>query len=104
MAVDTFCGSLENAYLQIHLLAIPTLTLEAAVRAGNEFLQLQPNMVGPGIQAVQSEKPEEELEQVAVANINKDSMTTMLKIMQDLVAGVKNLKTRIAAGNHNPGS
>ena len=94
MAVDTFCGSLENAYLQRHLLAIPTPTLEAAVRAGNEFLQVRPNMIGSGIRTVQPGEPEEE----------QDPMTTMLKIMQDLVADVKNLKTRIAAGNHNPGS
>ena len=104
MAVDTFCGSLENAYLQRHLLAIPTPTLEAAVRAGNEFLQVRPNMIGSGIRAVQPGEPEEEFEQAAVANMDQDPMTTMLKIMQDLVAEVKNLETRIAAGNHNPGS
>ena len=89
---------------QRHPLAIPTPTLEAAVRTGNEFLQVRPNMVGSGIWVVQPEKLEEELEQVAVADINQDPMTTMLKIMQDLVAEVKDLKTRIAAGNHNSGS
>ena len=103
MAVDTFLGSLGNAYLQRHLLAIPTPTLEAAVRAGNEFLQVQPNMIGSGIRVIQPGKPEKALEQVAVANIDQDPMTTMLKIMQDLVAEVNNLNTRLAERNHNPG-
>ena len=104
IAVDTFCGFLENACLQRNLLPIPTPTLEAGVKAGNEFLQVRPNMIGSGIRAVQPGEPEEELEQVAVANMNQGPMTTMLKIMQDLVAEVKYLKTRIAARNHNPGS
>ena len=61
-------------------------------------------MIGSGIRAVQPGEPEEEFEQAAVANMDQDPMTTMLKIIQDLVAEVKNLETRIAAGNHNPGS
>ena len=90
--------------MQRHLLTIPTPTLEAAVRAGNEFLQVRLNMIGSAIRAVQQGEPEEELEHVAVANMNQDPVTNMLKIMQDLVAEVKNLETRIAAGNHNAGS
>ena len=41
MAVDTFASTIGNGYLQRHLLAVPTPTLEAAVRAGNEYLQIQ---------------------------------------------------------------
>lgn len=63
MAVNTFCGSLENAHMQRDLLAVPTPTLEAAVRARNEHLQILPNMVPnqaqiprSGVGAVQPEK------------------------------------------------
>ena len=60
-------------------------------------------MIGSGIRVIQPGKPEKALEQVAVANIDQDPMTTMLKIMQDLVAEVNNLNTRLAERNHNPG-
>ena len=89
MTIDTFCGSLENAYLQRHLLAI-----NAAVNAGNKFLQVRPNIIGFVIRVVQPGKPEKKtLEQVAVANIDPDPKTIMLKTMQDLVAEVENFKT-----------
>ena len=42
MLVDVFSATLGNAYLQRHLLAVHAPTLELAVRAGNEFLQIQP--------------------------------------------------------------
>ena len=58
--------------MQRHILAIPTPTLEAAVRAGNEFLQVRPNMIGSGIRVVQPGEPEEKFEQVAVANMDQD--------------------------------
>jgi hypothetical protein len=41
MIIDTFCSTIGNAYLQRHLLAVPTRTLEEAVQAGNEFLQIK---------------------------------------------------------------
>ena len=41
MMLDTFSSTLGNAYLQQHLLAINADTLEAAVRAGSEFLQIR---------------------------------------------------------------
>lgn len=41
MALETFSNILGNTYLQRHLLAIETRTIEDAVRAGNEFLQIQ---------------------------------------------------------------
>lgn len=40
MAVETSCSTLDNAYLQRHLLAVETPTVEAAVQARNEFLQV----------------------------------------------------------------
>ena len=42
MALDTFCNTLGHAYLQRHLLAVHADTLEDAVRAGNEYLQIKP--------------------------------------------------------------
>ena len=41
MVVDAFLNTLGNAALQRHLLAVDTPNLEAAVRAGNEFLQVR---------------------------------------------------------------
>ena len=40
MIIDNFCTSIGNGNLQRHLLAIPTPTLEDAIRAGNEYLQI----------------------------------------------------------------
>ena len=42
MKLETFCSTLGYMPLQRHLLAVPTHTLEDAVRAGNEFLQIKP--------------------------------------------------------------
>ena len=42
MNLETFCSTLGYMPLQRHLLAVPTHTLEDAVRAGNEFLQIKP--------------------------------------------------------------
>ena len=55
MALDTFHSSLGNAYLQRHLLAIPTPNLEMAVRAGNDYLQIKPTGPVPTIRAVDGE-------------------------------------------------
>ena len=40
MALEIFCSTLGNAYLQRHLLAVDTPTLTDAIRAGNEYLQI----------------------------------------------------------------
>lgn len=42
MALDAFMSSLGNRELQRHLLAVPTPNLDAAVRAGNDYLQIPP--------------------------------------------------------------
>ena len=41
MSMDTFASTIGNGYLLRHLLAVPAETLEDAVRAGNEYLQIQ---------------------------------------------------------------
>jgi hypothetical protein len=42
MALEVFCSTLGNAYLQRHLLAIDPADLPSAVKAGNEYLQIRP--------------------------------------------------------------
>jgi hypothetical protein len=59
MVVDTFCSTVGNAYLQRHLLAVPTPTLEDAVRAGNEFLQIKIYPTRSNVRAVEEEEQEE---------------------------------------------
>ena len=41
MILETFCNTLGHIHLQSHLLAVGPVTLEAAITAGNEFLQLR---------------------------------------------------------------
>ena len=41
MVLETFCQTLDNPYLQRHLLAFNAPTLERAVYAGNEYLQVK---------------------------------------------------------------
>ena len=43
MTLELFCSSLNNAYLQRHLLAIKPQDLDEAVEAGTEYLQIQPS-------------------------------------------------------------
>lgn len=43
MGLDRFHITLGSAYFQRHLLAVPPDTVEATVRAGNEFLQVKMN-------------------------------------------------------------
>jgi hypothetical protein len=59
MIIDTFCSTVGNAYLQRHLLAVATPTLEDAVRAGNEFLQIKVYSAKSSIRMVEEEMPEE---------------------------------------------
>lgn len=44
---ERFLSSLSNLGLQRHLLGVPTPTIEAAVRAGNKYLQLTATHAGP---------------------------------------------------------
>ena len=64
LLVDQFSSTLGNAGLQRHLLAVPTPTLEDAVRAGNEFLQVQPTLQRPARPSIQTVDEEEEEGQV----------------------------------------
>ena len=56
--METFCNTLGYLPLQRHLLAVPIHTLEDAVIAGNEYLQIKPasDRGGTNIRQVGKEK------------------------------------------------
>ena len=58
MTVEAFASTLNNPPLQRHLLAVETSTLEAAVRAGGEYLQIRLSTSGPAIWMVKDETGE----------------------------------------------
>lgn len=95
MAVEHFSGSLGNAYLQRHLLAIHTPTLEAAVRAGNEFLQVKSNVAGTAIHAVQPELPDGAERELVTTT--QTLLPMLMKNMQDLISEVSKLKAQVGA-------
>ena len=57
MILDLFRNSLNQAYLQRHLLAIRAQSIAKAVKAGNKYLQIKPNS-NPGV-AIRQIKEEE---------------------------------------------
>ena len=94
MAIETFTHSLSHAYLQRHLLAVPTPTLEDAVRTGNEYLQIKPTpQAGSNIRAIDGEEEEDQAEEpTRVSPAATDPMATLLKAIQKLSEEVANLK------------
>lgn len=98
MAVDVFCGTLGNAYLQRHLLAVETPTLGDAVRAGNEYLQIRPTQDKGGSGAAircmdDTEEPSLAAATVAEAGTG-DVLQTLLQAMQQLTGAVEQLQHR----------
>ena len=90
MSLETFCNTLGNTYLQRHLLAIQAVTLEQAVRAGNEFLQIRaPILPGSAIRAVDEDEQVED----QVASIEQSVLSKLLKNMQILSDKVDRLQT-----------
>jgi hypothetical protein len=90
LVLDTFQNTLNNTYLQRHLLAINPRTLEDAIRAGNDFLQIKnTNFPGSQIRAV------EEGENVSipeVQTIQTNPLDSLMKMMQQLTAEVSSIK------------
>ena len=41
--LDLFCNSINQAYLQRHLLTVKPQSVSEAVKAGNGYLQIKPN-------------------------------------------------------------
>lgn len=92
MVIDTFHATIGDAYLQRHLLAIETPDLEAAVRAGNEYLQIRPiRHGGSGVRQVDGEPAEQE-ELTQIAQASTPPLQTLLQAMQKLAEEVSALK------------
>ena len=87
MRIETFGNTLGYLPLQRHLLAVHTPTLEDAVRAGNEFLQIRPaNEKGStSVRQIEDEEEEEDL------NPTDKVLTTLMKAMQQLMEKVGQL-------------
>ena len=104
MTLETFSNTLGNSYLQRHLLAIRPGTIEEAVRAGNEFLQIRtPSAIG--VRAVLEEDEEEE-SAVKTQQTKADPMEAILAALTQLTKEVEQLKrappTRKAANPSRP--
>ena len=92
MTMDIFYSSINNGYLQRHLLAINADTLEEAVRAGNEFLQIKVTVPGSSVRQVSGEEGEPE-ETNQVAQVVSNPWNALLQAMQKLTEEVNNLKS-----------
>ena len=96
VAVETFAATLNHAYLQRHLLAVETPTLETAVRAGNEFLQIRPSY---GNQAVRTMEDEEVADSARVSPVTTESMmNTMMGVLQSMVNQLERMTVQPKSG------
>jgi len=87
MMLDVFQTTLGNAYLQRHLLAVHAVTMEEAVKAGNEYLQVRPAS-GTVVHMVTGEEQEEP----KVAAVSRDPMEEMILAIKKLSSEVELLK------------
>ena len=86
MKLDIFQTSLGNAYLQRHSLAVQPRTLEDAVRAGNEFLQIQPFQNKSSILQIEEDIGD-------YTRKIEDPMQALLKAVARLTEEIHTLKT-----------
>jgi hypothetical protein len=88
MTLDMFQGTLGNAYLQRHLLAVDAHTLEDTVRAGSEFLQIKPtNFPSSHVHVV-----EEDVQELDVQVVQANTLDTLMKMVQNLTSEIDALK------------
>ena len=81
--VETFVSTLSNPPLQWHLLAVATPTLEVAVRAGSEYLQIRPSQSNTAIRMVDEETGETD----RVNPVTSETlMSSMIEILQGLMS------------------
>jgi hypothetical protein len=113
MAVDIFKSTLGDRYLQRHLLAVPTASLEEAVRAGNQFLQVPPSYPPKGqgratnIKTVDEETEEEEESQEARALDMGEAgavLQSLMKSMKALADKVEKIAARPEGQGRRPTS
>lgn len=93
LALETFSGSLGNLYLQRHLLAMNVRDLDAAVQAGNEFLQVQAGRPesSSSIRLVE-EDPDQMVKPVKV---NETEMTTLTKALLQLTNQMERIQSQL---------
>ena len=90
MAIEMFCSSLGHLQLQRHLLAIPLPDLQTAVRAENDYLQIQPANTPMDIRAVTQDS--DPTTSKTVTQVATDPLQMLLKAVQDLTLEVSKLK------------
>lgn len=87
MSIEYFCSSLGNETLQQHLLTANTNTLDAAVKSGNEFLQISRSAVHRNrIAQMESLESHDNQGQIQVVNTptQDNTMTELLKAIKEL--------------------
>lgn len=87
LIMDHFCASLSHVGLQRHLLAVATPNLDAAVRAGNEYLEITANnnFKTGLVRQVESE------DSIDVNQTNTKETSLTEKLLQDLIKKIDNL-------------
>ena len=91
MAVDLFSSTIGNGYLQRHLLAVHTPTLDEAVKAGNEYLQVpvgyrQPSQKVHMLENGRKEEEEEEEETMPKPTRQSTRLDPMVEMVKALTA------------------
>ena len=87
LAVDTFMSTIGNRDLQRHLLAIQLPSIEAAVRAGNEYLQVP---AGPNKYRI---RMVEDMELDDINSIGQEE--SVLKAVRELSVKMDNMEKRL---------
>ena len=91
MMIETFSSTLNNPPLQRHLLAVETPTLESAVRAGGEYLQIRPSTGGTAVRVV--EEDEQETDRVSPVT-SETLMSSMMGVLQGLMGQLERMATQ----------
>jgi hypothetical protein len=90
LILDTFQNTINNTYMQRHLLAINPRDIKEAIKAGNEFLQIKnTNFPGSQIRAV------EEMESSPIPEvqaIQTNPLDSLIKMVQQLTSEVSLIK------------
>ena len=87
MMLDTFCGSLGNAGLQRHLLAIQPQTLAEAVQHGQEYLQVKSDRTQSDpskIRVMEGSESELELEEPTPLAILMETVRQLAETVKEL--------------------
>ena len=92
MTLQAFYNNLNQTYLQRHLLAMPILTIEDAVRAVNESLQIKPGY-GHLAQAIQDEeKLDVNRAHPALAFANGEMNKAIIELLTKLTSQLEKLQ------------